>query len=78
MPVAAAFVARHEGMKLDFSPLEGSSNRLVDSQTGSQWNALGHAVEGNLKGARLQQIDSGVHFAFAWLAFDPDATVFEK
>ena len=78
VPVAAAFVARHEGMKLDFSPLEGSSNRLVDSQTGSQWNALGHAVEGKLKGARLQQIDSGVHFAFAWLAFDPDATVFEK
>jgi len=78
VPVAAAFIARHDGMKLDFSRLEGSNSRLVDAQTGSQWNALGHAVEGKLKGARLEQIDSGVHFAFAWLAFDPDATVFTK
>ena len=78
VPVAAAFIARHQGMKLDFSALEGSDSRLVDAQTGSQWNALGHAVDGKLKGARLQQIDSGVHFAFAWLAFDPDATIYRK
>jgi len=48
---------------------------IVDQQTGSRWNAFGLATEGELKGAQLEQRDRGVHFAFAWLAFDPDADI---
>jgi len=33
------------------------------------------AVAGPLKGRRLAAVDSGVHFAFAWLAFNPDSEI---
>jgi len=49
---------------------------IRDKKTKSVWNSFGHAISGELKGKRLKQIDKGVHFAFAWLAFDPEAEVF--
>ena len=52
--------------------------KILDTATGSTWNALGHATNGELTGQRLQQLDTGVHFAFAWMAFDPDAIIFGK
>jgi hypothetical protein len=58
---------------LDFEYRDG---RFLDQQTGSTWNLLGEAVAGPLKGERLSQIDSGVHFAFAWLAFNPDSEIY--
>ena len=73
IPVAAAFNAEHDGEKLTF---EIKNDQVVDKQTGSVWNALGHAVEGDFEGARLEQIDLGVHFSFAWLAFDPQAAIY--
>jgi len=73
IPAAAAFSVVHGEQTLKFEVRDGN---IVDSSTGSTWNALGHAVSGELAGERLQQIDSGVHFAFAWLAFDPDASIY--
>ena len=32
----------------------------------------------DLKGARLKPVDSGVHFAFAWLAFNPASEIYGK
>lgn len=75
VPAVAAFNAELEGKTLEFEVREG---RIFDKATGSVWNALGYAVEGELAGKRLQQLDGGVHFAFAWLAFDPDASVYGK
>ncbi|MDT8449254.1 MAG: DUF3179 domain-containing protein [Wenzhouxiangellaceae bacterium] len=49
---------------------------IVDRETGSRWNALGRAVAGPLAGERLEPVTGGVHFAFAWLAFRPDSTIF--
>lgn len=72
---AAAFNAKHGDKTLEFEMSEG---RILDKTTGSTWNALGHATDGELTGERLQQVDTGVHFAFAWLAFDPEAIVFGK
>ncbi|MGH8691617.1 MAG: DUF3179 domain-containing (seleno)protein [Burkholderiales bacterium] len=46
-----------------------------DVQTGSEWNVLGEAAAGPLKGKRLPAMDSGVHFAFAWLAFNPQSEI---
>jgi len=48
---------------------------LVDEESGSEWSALGQALSGDWKGRRLAQVDGGVHFAFAWLAFDPEASI---
>ena len=75
VPAAAAFSAELEGKTMEFEVLDG---QIMDKETGSAWNALGHAVTGELAGKRLQQLDGGVHFAFAWLAFDPDASVHGK
>jgi len=70
---AAAFDRRVAGRILEFS-FEGG--RIVDRSTGSAWNILGEATSGTLKGQRLAPIpESGVHFAFAWLAFNPDSEV---
>ncbi len=72
IPAAAAF-SRLVGEKtLTFSSQDGV---IVDRETRSRWNAFGLATEGALKGSQLKQRDRGVHFAFAWLAFDPDAEI---
>ncbi|MBX2886213.1 MAG: DUF3179 domain-containing protein [Granulosicoccus sp.] len=72
IPAAAAFSARVDGQVLTFAVKDGV---ITDQETGSRWNAFGHAIEGEFEGKRLQQLDKGVHFAFAWLAFDPNAQI---
>ena len=58
------------GQKLTFK-MEG--NKIVDEQTGSVWNILGEAVEGELAGERLEAVVHANHFWFAWSAFFPDS-----
>lgn len=72
IPAATAFERRLEGRVLEFALRDG---RYIDSSTGSEWNILGEAVAGPLKGKRLPSVDSGVHFAFAWLAFNPGSEI---
>jgi len=73
-PIAAAtaFDRRLDARILEFQARDG---RFLDTATGSEWNILGEAVAGPLKGRRLAAVDSGVHFAFAWLAFNPDSEI---
>ena len=73
IPSAAAYSRRIEGRVLEFEVREG---RVADSATGSVWNLFGEAVEGPLAGSRLAPRSRGDHFAFAWLAFHPDADVY--
>ncbi|MFQ6021767.1 MAG: DUF3179 domain-containing protein [Acidiferrobacterales bacterium] len=54
-----------------------ADGKIVDQETGTQWNQLGQAVTGPLKGERLSGVDNGVHFAFAWLAFRPDSEIYK-
>jgi hypothetical protein len=49
---------------------------IKDDQTGSSWNVLGKAVDGPLMDTQLLSVESGVHFAFAWLAFNPDSEIY--
>ncbi len=70
---ARAFVRRNDDTILHFRQ---QGDRLVDDETGSEWNALGEAVGGPLAGARLELIEGGSHFAFAWLAFKPDSDIY--
>ena len=58
------------GQKLTFKLEE---DRIVDEQTGSVWNILGEAVEGELAGERLEAVVHANHFWFAWSAFFPDS-----
>jgi hypothetical protein len=70
---ANAFDRRLDGRLLAFELRDG---RIVDTATGSHWNLLGEALGGPLAGARLRPLPGGVHFAFAWLAFNPDAQIY--
>lgn len=75
MLTAAAFNRNVDGVELTFE-LEGS--QIYDSQTKSEWNIFGEAINGALIGTKLEQVDKNVHFAFAWLAFYPDAKIINE
>ena len=70
---AVAFSREVNDQQLDF---ELKNNDMVDIQTNSTWNMFGEAISGELKGARLKQIDRGVYFSFVWLDFYPGSLVF--
>jgi len=72
---ASAFKRRLGKRLLSF---QISEKRIADKETGSEWNLLGRAIAGPLQGQQLTPLpESGVHFAFAWLAFRPESTVYD-
>ena len=71
---ALAFDRRVDGEALEFSPL--GQGRFTDDRTGSTWNVLGQAVEGELAGTRLDPVVHTNEFWFAWAAFHPNGEVF--
>ena len=70
---ATAYERRLGDRLLDFDVVDGA---IRDLQTGSEWDLLGRARSGPLRGRQLRPVDSGVHFAFAWLAFNPDTDIY--
>ncbi|GMQ90238.1 MAG: DUF3179 domain-containing protein [Gammaproteobacteria bacterium] len=72
---ATGFDRRVDDRVLTFELADG---KIVDRETSTQWNQLGQAVAGKLKGQSLRAVDNGVHFAFAWLAFRPDSEIYKK
>ena len=75
MPSATAFGRHLDGQTLSFSLADG---KIIDDQTGSVWNVLGRSQSGPLAGKQLDSVPSGVHFAFAWLAFNPNSELFDQ
>ncbi|MGI9302432.1 MAG: DUF3179 domain-containing protein [Gammaproteobacteria bacterium] len=73
IPSAAAYSRELDGKTLSFEARDGA---IVDKETSSQWNLFGQAVNGPLQGKQLATVKSGVHFAFAWLAFNPESEVY--
>jgi hypothetical protein len=73
IPAAAAYSRRSGERVLSF---EQRGEQILDRETGSEWDIFGRAVAGPLKGERLKPADSGVHFAFAWLAFNPRSEIY--
>jgi hypothetical protein len=73
VPAAAAYSRRLDTRVLSFE-MRGAT--IVDRETGSEWNIFGHAIAGAHRGRRLNPLDGGVHFAFAWLAFNPGSEIF--
>ena len=52
-------------------------NGFKDKQTGSTWNIFGVAINGELKGEKLENIASGSHFWFAWAVFKPNTIIYK-
>jgi hypothetical protein len=71
--MAAAFDRELSGKTLTFRQ---DGDKIVDGGTGSVWNIYGKAVSGPLTGQSLTTVDSGIHFAFAWLAFYPETEIY--
>ncbi len=73
VPSAIAYSRTIDDRVLEF---DIQDNVIIDLQTKSRWNRFGQATEGELVGKQLVPLTGGVHFAFAWLAFNPDSQIF--
>ncbi len=64
-----------DGRTATFQAADGEDGLFVDDQTGSTWNLLGEAVDGELAGSRLQPVPLDDTFWFVWFAFQPDTEI---
>lgn len=66
---------------LTFAEKRGSTPGVLlitDNETGSLWHSLtGEAVEGELRGKKLEQIPNMISFWFAWKDYFPDTAIFQ-
>jgi hypothetical protein len=67
------FVAQAGERPLTFTVKRG---RIVDRQTSSSWSVAGQAVDGPLRGQRLEPIAHLDSFWFAWQAYRPGTLVY--
>jgi len=51
---------------------------FIDKQTNSKWDITGLCYEGKLKGKQLEIMPHSNHFAFAWLAFNPNSEIYKE
>ncbi len=75
IPAAVAYDRRYQNRVLTFQSVQ---SKILDTQTHSEWNILGHAISGPLNGAKLKSVGRGVHFSFAWLAFQPQSDIYSQ
>lgn len=68
------FHATHDGRPLTFTR---AGDGFVDEQTASRWNVFGEAVDGALRGTRLEPVEHVDTFWFAWAAFAPDTAILQ-
>lgn len=77
---ALAFDRSPGGDPLTFSiegEAAGTRTTLVDEETGSRWTAFtGAAIDGELKGSRLERIPSHLSFWFAWSDWNPQTEIY--
>jgi len=71
---ADVFEPAVEGRALTF---RAEGGRLLDSETGSEWDVLGRAIAGPLAGQRLRPVVHANHFWFAMAAFYPNVRVWQ-
>jgi hypothetical protein len=71
---ANAYARTLDGQRLTFVR---DGERIVDSETGSEWNVLGQAIDGKLKGKQLAPVVAINHFWFSWVAFKPDTRIYQ-
>ncbi len=75
VPSATAYDRRLDGNVMSFEMRDGY---IVDRQSGTRWNLFGTGIDGPLSGRQLERAPGGgVHFAFAWLAFNPESQIYQ-
>ena len=73
--MTAAYRRTVEGRVLTFEP---AGDRFRDRETGTEWSLAGRAVSGPLEGERLEPLQHGNHFWFAWAAFQPETSIWRS
>ena len=72
-----AFERRIEGQELEFfAKSDSQALRLVDAQTGSEWDFTGKALTGPHAGRKLMQIYLLNDYWFDWKAYNPGTEVY--
>jgi len=71
---ANGYARELDGQALTFA-FDGS--RIVDNETGSEWNVLGQALSGRLAGKALTPVVAINHFWFSWAAFKPETRIYQ-
>lgn len=71
---AVAYSRLLDGTTLDF---EFKNGKILDRQTGSEWNIFGQAVAGKLSSKQLVPVVSINHFWFSWAAFKPETKIYQ-
>ncbi len=71
---AVAYSRVLDGTTLDFEFKDG---KIIDTQTGSEWNIFGLAIAGELEGKQLTPVVSVNHFWFSWAAFKPETRIYQ-
>ncbi|MEO1064479.1 MAG: DUF3179 domain-containing protein [Actinomycetota bacterium] len=80
-------IAQDIGTGVAFSPvLDGQlltfeangDGTFTDAETGSTWDVLGNALDGELAGERLEPVTHRNDFWFAWSTFFPEAELYES
>ncbi len=65
-----------EGVILDFFPVIGNGQVILQDQDGHQWSIFGEALNGPYAGQRLKPLDAYIGMWFAWAAFHPEIELF--
>ena len=63
-----------DGQTLTFTT---NGESITDEETGSTWNILGQATDGELAGQSLKPVVKVDHFWFSWAAFRPDTRIYQ-
>jgi hypothetical protein len=76
---ARAFERTVDGRVLEFFAKAGASPlRLIDAETGSEWDFSGKAVSGPLKDKQLKKIYVLSDYWFDWRTYNPNTSVYGK
>ncbi|MBK8659874.1 MAG: DUF3179 domain-containing protein [Bacteroidetes bacterium] len=70
---ATVFESKLNGVSYSFHK---AGDYFIDDRTKSMWDITGLCREGQLKGQQLTLVPHSHHFAFAYLAFYPDAEIY--
>ncbi len=71
---ANAYSRELDGQTLTF---EFDGAHILDQETKSEWDVLGHAIKGQLAGKSLTPIVAINHFWFSWAAFKPQTRIYK-
>jgi len=73
-----AFERLVDGRRLEFFVKQGGSPlRLVDAETGSEWDFTGKAIGGTLGGKQLKKIPVLNDYWFDWKTYHPETKIYQ-